>query len=126
MTSPTTFAASATPNLSSYHREHEKFYAFDPIEKALALHRASQVLLSLVDRWSTVQPAPLHTNNPYLEAVDLNETSTIQQNGILFLEQQGEPPEIKRPDQRHVATRRRGVMKRYWILSRLPVQSRDD
>jgi hypothetical protein len=85
-------------NLSTYHREHEKFYAQDPLQRAIALHQASRVLTTLADRWQVVEAKiPLPPGRfPYLGCEDLNETAAIQQSGVLFLEGEGEPPEIAR------------------------------
>jgi hypothetical protein len=85
-------------NLSKYHREHEKFYAQNPLQQAIALQQASRVLLALADRWQVVEAktSPPPGSFPYLGCEDLNETAAIQQSGVLFLEGEGEPPEIAR------------------------------
>jgi hypothetical protein len=84
-------------NLSTYHREHEKFYAQNPLQQAMALQQASRVLLALADRWQGVEAkTSLPGRFPYLGCEDLNETAAIQQSGVLFLEGEGEPPEITR------------------------------
>ena len=85
-------------NLSTYHREHEKFYAQDPLQRAITLQQASRVLMTLADRWRVVEaktPQPPGTF-PYLGCEDLNETVAIQHSGVLFLEEGGEPREITR------------------------------
>jgi hypothetical protein len=83
-------------NLSRYHREHEKFYAQAPLQQAIGLQQASRVLKTLADRWSQVEPGNAKVGNPYLGCEDLNETATIQSSGVLFMEGEGEPPEISR------------------------------
>ncbi len=83
-------------NLSKYHREHEKFYAQVPLRKALDLQHASRVLKTLADRWQAVLPTPPHVANPLLGCEDLNEPVAIQESGVLFLEGEGEPPELAR------------------------------
>ena len=84
-------------NLSTYHREHEKFYAQSPLQQAIALQQASRVLMTLADRWQVVEAkTPPPGSFPYLGCEDLNETAAIQQSGVLFLEGEGEPPEITR------------------------------
>jgi len=83
-------------NLSRYHREHEKYYAQVPLRNALALQQASRVLKALADRWRTVQAAVPHGGNRYMDCDDLNEPATIQEHGVLFMEGEGEPPEIAR------------------------------
>lgn len=83
-------------NLSTYHREHEKFYAQAPLRNALDLQHASRVLKTLADRWRTVAPTAPHVAHPLLGCEDLNELVAIQESGVLFLEGEGEPPEITR------------------------------
>jgi hypothetical protein len=83
-------------NLSKYHHEHEKFYAQNPLQQAIALHQASRVLTTLADRWQVVKAATPQHGNPYMGCEDLNETAAIQQSGVLFMEGEGEPPEIIR------------------------------
>jgi len=54
-------------NLSTYHREYEKFYAQSPLQQAIALHQASRVLLTLADRWQVVEAkTPPPGSFPYL------------------------------------------------------------
>lgn len=81
-------------NLSKYHREHEKFYAQAPLEQALVFQRASRVLQTLADRWERVEPQAAKQAMPYMGSEDLNEPSTIQHTGVLFMEGEGEPAEI--------------------------------
>lgn len=83
-------------NLSRYHREHEKFYGRAPLESAIALQRASQTLKTLADRWSGAEPATSPVPNPYAGCEDLNEPAAIQQDGVLFMEGEGKPAEIRR------------------------------
>jgi hypothetical protein len=86
----------AVLNLSRYHHEHEKYYAQAPLESAIALQRASRTLKTLAARWAEVEPSPAHVRNPYAGCEDLNETAAIQENGVLFLEGEGEPVELLR------------------------------
>jgi hypothetical protein len=83
-------------NLSRYHREHEKFYAQAPLESAIALQGASRTLKTLADRWQHAEPAAHHVPNPFAGCEDLNETAAIQNDGVLFMEGEGEPAEIGR------------------------------
>jgi hypothetical protein len=83
-------------NLSKYHREHEKFYAKQPLEQAIEIQEFSLVLKTLADRWSHVDPKKSVGKNPYMGAEDVNEGSTIQYNGLLFMEGDGEPVEMRR------------------------------
>jgi hypothetical protein len=81
-------------NLSAFHREHEKFYATEPREQAVKLQRHSRTLSALADRWSTAEPARVTPFSPFEGAADLNEPSALQLDGVLFMEGEGEPPEI--------------------------------
>jgi hypothetical protein len=83
-------------NLSKYHREHEKFYAKQPLEQAIEIQDFSLALKTLADEWSEIEPKKSVGKNPFMGAEDVNEDSTIQYNGILFMEGEGEPIEIKR------------------------------
>jgi len=84
----------AVLNLSRYHREHEKFYAQNPLEQAGKLHFISRILSTLADKWSTTEPLDVKGSNPYMGCDDLNDTSAIAYNGVLFMEGEGEPEEI--------------------------------
>ena len=82
-------------NFSKYHHEHEKFYAQNPLQQAIALHQASRVLMTMADRWQVVEAkTPPQRSSPYMGCEDLNETATIQHSGVLFLEDEREPSEI--------------------------------
>jgi hypothetical protein len=81
-------------NLSKYHREHEKFYAQNPLEQANKLQFIARTLTTLADRWSQLEAGQTEKGNPYMGCEDLNETSTIAYVGVLFMEGEGEPQEI--------------------------------
>jgi hypothetical protein len=83
-------------NLSRFHREHEKFYAQRPLQQAIDMQSASRVLKTLAQRWGEVTPQAAGEGNPYLRCEDLNEPSSVQSSGVLFLEGEGEPPELSR------------------------------
>ncbi len=91
----TTQLADAILNLTTYHREHEKFYALAPLQQAITLQRASLTLKTLADRWSVIKPKARESENPYAGCEDLNEALAIQQDGMLFLEGGGEPAEME-------------------------------
>ncbi len=82
-------------NLSKFHREHEKFYAKNPLKDALRLQEASVLLKTLADRWTQVEPSASSRGNPYRGCEDLNEKGDIAHTGVLFLEAEGEPNEIR-------------------------------
>lgn len=83
-------------NLSRFHREHEKFYAKQPLEQAIEIQEFSLLLKTLADKWSEVEPKKISGKNPFMGSEDLNKLSTIQYNGLLFMEGEGEPVELKR------------------------------
>jgi hypothetical protein len=83
-------------NLSKYHREHEKYYAWEPLEKSKTLQKISIVMKTLADKWKNQNIDSTKKGNPYMGCEDLNETSSIQHTGVLFMEGEGEPPEITR------------------------------
>jgi hypothetical protein len=84
----------AVLNLSKYHREHEKFYAQNPLEQAIKLHFTSRALSTLADRWINIKPINAENVNPYMGCDDLNDASAIAYTGVLFMEGEGEPREI--------------------------------
>jgi hypothetical protein len=84
----------AVLNLSRFHREHEKFYASSPREKAVTLQRHARVLHALADRWTNVAVSTAPPLSPYAGAVDLNDPAALQLEGVLFMEGEGEPAEL--------------------------------
>jgi hypothetical protein len=82
-------------NLSEFHREHEKFYAQAPLRQAVEVEAASRVLKSLADRWSSVSPIDRPVMSPFAGARDLNPPGLTAESGVLFMEGEGEPTEIK-------------------------------
>ncbi len=84
-------------NLSRYHREHEKFYARSPLERAIELQRAARTLTTLADRWSEAAPGQAPPAGArFAGCEDLNERAAIQADGVLFMEGEGEPVELVR------------------------------
>jgi hypothetical protein len=83
-------------NLARYHREHEKFYAQSPLERAIDLQRASRTLKTLADRWSQAPAGAPRTEVRFAGCEDLNEAAAIQSDGVLFMEGEGEPVELVR------------------------------
>jgi len=81
-------------NLSRYHREHEKYYALSPLDHAILLQKSSLVLKTLADRWINANLSDEKNCNRYMGCLDLNETVSIQHDGVLFFEGEDEPPEI--------------------------------
>jgi hypothetical protein len=84
----------AVLNLSHFHREHEKFYAAAPRERAVELQRHARTLHALADRWTTAEPSTKPPLSPFAGADDLNDPAALQLEGVLFMEGEGEPPEL--------------------------------
>jgi hypothetical protein len=83
-------------NLASFHREHEKYYSQAPLRQAVDVQAASRVLKALADRWSNAAPADHPAASPFAGARDLNPPGLAAEEGVLFMEGEGEPAEIKR------------------------------
>lgn len=87
--------------IARYHREHERFYAVEDLRRAVELKRWARALLVLADRWATELDAGRSGGEPpdRLAAVagsrDLNELRAISSIGILFMEGEGRPLEIR-------------------------------
>ena len=83
-------------NLSRFHREHEKFYASAPRQQAVVLQGHGRTLCALADRWDTAAPSVRVAFSPFEGAEDLNDPVSLQLDGVLFMEGEGEPAEITR------------------------------
>jgi len=83
-------------NLSRFHREHEKFYSQAPLRAATDIQANSRALKALAARWSEVEPAERAVANPFAGAEDLNAPGLVSESGILFMEGELEPAEIKK------------------------------
>ena len=82
-------------NMTAFHREHEKFYSTAPREQAVTLQRHSRTLHALADQWTTTAPSTRAAFSPYEGAPDLNAAAALQLDGVLFMEGEGEPGEIR-------------------------------
>jgi hypothetical protein len=83
-------------NLTESHREHEEYYSVSPREQAVILQRHSRTLHALADQWSSAAPSRRKPFSPYEGANDLNASAATQLDGVLFMEGEGEPGEIRR------------------------------
>ena len=83
-------------NLAEFHREHEKFYSQAPLRTSADIQAASRVLKALGARWSEATPSEHPAASPLAGAEDLNAPGLTAETGVLFMEGQGEPAEIKR------------------------------
>ena len=103
-------AGTATPshiaaldNIATYHREHERYYTVHKYEHAAELAREANKLKVVADIWLTSgKPAPHYPETDFDQPAfrtagcdDLNALSAIASIGILFMEGQGEPTEIR-------------------------------
>lgn len=86
----------AVLNLSRFHREHEEFYAEHPREQAVALQRHSRTFKALAGRWATRPHGGEQPAVPYAGSEDLNDPVALQLDGVLFMEEGGEPAEVRR------------------------------
>jgi hypothetical protein len=90
-------------NIATYHREHERYYTVHQYERAADLAREANKLKVVADVWLAAdKPAPHDAgtdfSHPAFRPVgcdDLNALSAIASIGILFMEGQGEPAEIR-------------------------------
>jgi hypothetical protein len=80
-------------NTTTYHRQHEEYYAVAPREQAVVLQRHARTLHALVDRWAA-PGAPSGSPNPYAGAPDLTSPVALQLDGVLFMEGGDTPVEI--------------------------------
>jgi heme oxygenase len=83
-------------NLSHYHREHEKYYSEAPLTDALSLQRTARTLIALAERWTSAEPLAEPVPSPYAGTPDLNDDRAIETSGVLFMEGESEPAEIRR------------------------------
>jgi hypothetical protein len=58
------------------------------------LQRHARALQALADRWSITEPIAATPFSPYEGAEDLNSTTAVQLDGVLFMEGEGRPTEI--------------------------------
>jgi hypothetical protein len=87
-------------NIASFHREHERYYTAEGVATAADLFREANRLRIVADVWmrpsgagTAVESAP-----PGYEAagcVDLNEPLTVAAIGVLFMEGEAEPAELR-------------------------------
>ena len=93
----------ALDNIATYHREHERYYTVHKYEHAAELAREANKLKVVADTWlASGKPAPLYPETDFDQPAfrpagcdDLNSLSAIASIGILFMEGQGEPTEIR-------------------------------
>ena len=84
----------AIVNLSTFHREHEKFYAWRHVSWPSACQRSARTLQALADSWSSATASTTTPFSSYEGAEDLDSEVAIQLDGVLFMEGEGRPAEI--------------------------------
>ena len=82
-------------NLAATHHEHEKFYSQAPLRQAAEIQAASRVLKALATHWSEATPLEHPVGNPFAGATDLNAPGLAGETGVLFLEGEQEPAELR-------------------------------
>ncbi|WP_142213180.1 hypothetical protein [Streptomyces sp. SLBN-118] len=83
-------------NLARFHREHEKYYSQAPLRQAGELQARSRALKSLADWWSDVQAGEQTSAIAFAGTEDLNAPGLVAESGILFMEGEDEPAELRR------------------------------
>ncbi|MFJ1973871.1 hypothetical protein ACIO93_35040 [Streptomyces sp. NPDC087903] len=83
-------------NLARFHREHEEYYSQAPLRQAGELQARSRALKSLADRWSDVEAGEPTSAIAFAGTEDLNAPGLVAESGILFMEGEEEPAELRR------------------------------
>ena len=86
----------AIVNLSTFHREHEKFYASAPREQAVALQRHARTLHALAEPGPPPTPSTGRRSAPTRAPRTSTADAALQLDGVLFMEGEGRPAEITR------------------------------
>ncbi|MCX5613242.1 hypothetical protein OHB39_37830 [Streptomyces sp. NBC_00047] len=83
-------------NLARFHREHEKYYSHAPLRQAEELQARSRALKSLADWWSDVEAGEQTSTIAFAGTEDLNAPGLVAESGILFMEGEDEPAELRK------------------------------
>ncbi|WP_406186382.1 hypothetical protein [Streptomyces sp. NBC_01006] len=83
-------------NLARFHREHEKYYSQAPLRQAGELQARSRALKSLADWWSDVEAGEQTSTIAFAGPEDLNAPGLVAESGILFMEGEDEPAELRK------------------------------
>jgi len=113
----------ARHNIALYHREHMRFNATLILEVAAELSREANKLKVFGDYWQRAEEpartATFDTSDPRFRAAgcpDLNPLSAVAGAGILFMEGQGEPEEIRILKERLKSEGERFANKGQWLV----------
>ncbi|MEX0730567.1 MAG: hypothetical protein WED00_09380 [Aquisalimonadaceae bacterium] len=90
-------------NICRFHRQHERFHTTESMQVAVELRRHSNALKLLADRWLATAAeneggGKQDYADPLFQAAgcyDLNDMAGITTTGILFMEGESEPREIR-------------------------------
>lgn len=87
-------------NICRYHRQHERYHTTESMNIAVELRRHSNAIKLLADKWSAgaTQSAAGDYSTPAMMAVgcdDLNDPAAITTTGVLFMEGESEPRELR-------------------------------
>ncbi|WP_327134835.1 hypothetical protein OG311_33860 [Streptomyces sp. NBC_01343] len=83
-------------NLARFHREHEKYYSQAPLRQAGELQARSRALKSLADWWSDAEAGEQTSPIAFAGTEDLNAPGLVAESGILFMEGEDEPAELRK------------------------------
>ncbi|NMN98298.1 hypothetical protein [Antrihabitans stalactiti] len=86
----------AMRNLARTHREHEKYYGRAPLRSAADVQEMSVALKALADQWLGATATQNPVQVAFAGADDLNAPGLVAGTGILFMESEGKPAEIRR------------------------------
>ncbi len=113
-------------NLARFHREHEEYYSQAPLRQAGELQARSRALKALADRWSVIGVGEQVSAIAFAGTEDLNAPGLVAESGILFMEGEGEPPELQRlkrevgllaDDLEHTSVWLSGAMEQAWEMA---------
>jgi hypothetical protein len=89
-------------SVAAYHREHERYYTMNGLEQAAQMSRDANRLKVIADAWlggaTSAPPTSVDYADPRHQAAgceDLNALPAIAAIGVLFMEGEGEPAEIR-------------------------------
>ena len=82
-------------NMTAFHRGAREVLRGITPGTAVVLQQRSRTLLALADRWMATSAVSRTMPGPYEGAPDLNAPAALQLDGVLFMEGEGEPREIK-------------------------------
>ncbi|WP_037066257.1 hypothetical protein [Pseudonocardia acaciae] len=110
-------------NVARYHRAHERYHSLLSLEDAVALRRDANSLQAVADRLR--DDAPPTTTPPggagfaAMGCTDLSDASAVTSVGILFMEGEGEPPELAHIRRRFTDLSRGWARSAGWLAEKM-------